>query len=412
MSLQLRLYDVSDAELRAVTNASASGFAPTWSPDSRFLALRAPSETSAGHSLFALDAKSGKVAQITHNNSDEYHHVAQRWLPTADRLMYTIQRVAELDGLCPGLSHSQMKPSSVPHIKAHVVHLESRDSASLNFDGFIVGGDWRIDVSPDGSHVSFPTADGYVFWDRYGACVYRSEDPLSLNVFDLTASEPQAVPIEAMHSTSWRWSPNGRYLAYDERRFADDVDRSFEEDHFILDTETDSIWRIDATGLFGVEVDRLSSHVKWSSDSEHLYYLAYDWSRRPELTVTPVIANVAARELLPLELQTSSSSHLNSSAFSPDDLQIVIGDWGNTNESNTRGAPNDNGGLLYVIDSATDGALLGIYDLYAATEPAQPVLINPPESRHVTWQFRYQLEWTFAGIFTAGEHYLYTSPYS
>ena len=406
------VYDVSGAELRAVTETSASGFEPTWSPDSRFLVWRAPTEASAGHSLFALDAQTGEVAQITHNESDEYHHVAQRWLPAADRLLYTVQSVAEVKVSC-GHSPSQMMPSGVPHIEAHLVHLESRGSARLEFDGFIVDGDWRIDISLDGSHVSFPTADGYVFWNRYGSCSYRSEDPRRLNVFDLTASEPRSVSVGAMYSTSWSWSPNGRYLAYDERRITDDVEPSFEEDHFVLDTETDSIWRVDAKSLFGVAVDL--SAVEWSRDSEHLYYLAYDWSQRPELVVTPVIASVAAQELLPLELKSGRSTTLGSSAFSPDGsqlVQIASSGWFDTNASSIAGFPPNTAGLLYISDVASDGAVLGVYDLYAVTEPAEPVLVNPPESRHVTWYFRDHAEWTVAGIFATGYHYLYTSPFS
>ncbi|WP_419855734.1 cell wall-binding repeat-containing protein [Candidatus Poriferisodalis sp.] len=411
----ISVYDISGPRPRAASGASLSGYDPTWSPDSSYLAFRAQAGRHAGHSLYALEVESGDVAQITDNQSNEHHHMAQQWLPTGNRLLYTVQSIAELKaGGCGGLSPSQEQPSGVPHIAAHIVHVESRRSAQLKFDGFIVDGGYEsgFDLSPDGDHLAFPSGSGYVFYDRRGPCRYRSEDPIKLNVFDVSASEPQAVATEAMHSTGWGWSPNGRYLAYDRNTVIDGVDRTVEEDHLILDTETDTIWQIDAESLFGVAVDL--SDVEWSDDSERRLYLAYDWSG-PALAVTPVIARVAARELLPLELKTDIRSSLRAAGFSPDGLQVLIEDWGAENDwwgSLRSDSLSSKSGLLYLNDVASDGALVGVYDLYAATEVAAPVLSNPPRSRHTTSWFRFRVEWTVRGIFAAGEHSLYTSPYS
>ena len=401
------VYDVSGHEPRAVNGTGTSGFDPMWSPDSRYLIFRAPTDTSAGHSLFALDVESGNVTQLTRNQSGGHHHVAQQWLPTGNRLLYTVQSMQELAVSCGGLSPSQRRASGVPHIAAHVVHLDSRRTAQLEFDGFIVSDGYRsgLDLSPDGTHVAFPSGTGYEYSGLHGSCRYYSEDPLTLNVFDVTASEPRAVPTDAVHSTNWRWSPDGRYLAYDERRITGGIDRTVETDNLILDTKSESVWRIDATSLLDAAVELFD--IGWSDDSERLLYLAHDWSQ-PGLVRTPVIATVAAQELLPLELRTSNSSTLRCNVFSPDGLQIAICDWGATDPLNP---PDGNAGLLYVNDAASDGALLEVYDLYDVTAPATPVLTNPPLSRHTTQEFRYQLEWTVAGIFAAGEHYLYTSPY-
>ena len=410
----ISVYDISGPRPRAASGAGLSGYDPTWSPDSSYLAFRTQAGRHAGHSLYALEVESGDVAQITDNQSDEHHHIAQQWLPTGNRLLYTVQSIAELKaGGCGGLSPSQLQPRGVPHIAAHIVHVESRRSAQLEFDGFIVDGGYEsgFDLSPDGDHLAFPSGSGYVFYDRYGRCDYRSEDPIKLNVFDVSASEPQAVATEAMHSTSWGWSPNGRYLAYDRTTVIDGVDRTVEEDHLILDTETDTIWQIDAESLFGVAVDL--ADVEWSDDSDRLLYLAYDWSG-PALAVTPVIARVAARELLPLELKTDIRSSLRTVGFSPDGLQVLIEDWGAENDwwgSLSSDSLSSKSGLLYLNDVASDGALVGVYDLYAATEVAAPVLSNPPRSRHTTSWFRFRVEWTVSGIFAAGEHSLYTSPY-
>ena len=411
----ISVYDISGPRPRAASGASLSGYDPTWSPDSSYLAFRAQAGRHAGHSLYALEIESGDVAQITDNQSNEHHHIAQQWLPTGNRLLYTVQSIAELKaGGCGGLSPSQEQPSGVPHIAAHIVHVESRRSAQLKFDGFIVDGGYEsgFDLSPDGDHLAFPSGSGYVFYDRRGPCRYRSEDPVKLNVFDVSASEPQAVATEAMHSTGWGWSPNGRYLAYDRNTVIDAVDRTVEEDHLILDTETDTVWQIDAESLFDVEVNL--ADVEWSDDSERRLYLAYDWSG-PALVVTPVIARVAAQELLPLELKTDIRSSLRTAGFSPDGLQVLIEDWGAENDwwgSLRSNSLSSKAGLLYLNDVASDGALVGVYDLYAATEVAAPVLSNPPRSRHTTSWFRSRVEWTVRGIFAAGEHSLYTSPYS
>ena len=390
----ISVFDITGSEPRAVTEDSASGFAPTWSPDSDYLVFRASTEDSDGHSLFALDVAAGDMAQITHNQSDEHHHIAQVWLLNGSKLLYTVQRIEELEGPCHHVSPAQGRRTGVPHLEAHVVSLANRYSTQLAYEGFIVGGYYRagFDVPPNGTHVSFETHSFYDYYSAQGGCTYRGWNDLRFYLYDVSTDDPQAARINGNSASGGLWSPNGRYLHYTNYEFVQNPSYSTYDNlgASLLDTVSGAVWHVPLSQSFGPES---TAHVvAWTADSSRLLYHV-EIGARGNRTHGMTIADIASDKVIPLELPQVFDYAPRYFGFSPDSQQVIHSDWATA-------------GTVLLHDTG-DGALLGIYDIYAATEPGKPVLNDPDDYGDILKDFRFSAEWTTAGIFTAGEYYLW-----
>ncbi len=390
----ISVFDITGAEPRAVTEDSASGFVPTWSPDSDYLVFRTSTEDSGGHSLFALDVAAGDVAQMTHNQSDEHHHVAQSWILNGNKLLYTVQRIDELDGPCHHVSPAQGRRSGVPHLEAHVVSLSDRRSTRLAYEGFIVSDYDRagIDVPPNGTQVSFETNSFYDYYTAQGGCSYHGRNDLRFYLYDVSADEPQSALINGSSASGALWSPNGRYLHYTNYEFFQNPSNSGYDNvgASLLDTASGAVWQVPLSQFFGPE--STAHAVAWTPDSSRLLYRV-GIGARGNRTHGMTIADITSDKVVPLELPQVFEYAPRYFGFSPDSQQVIHSDWATA-------------GTVLLHDTR-DGALLGIYDIYAATEPGKPVLNDPDDYGDILKDFRFSAEWTTAGIFTAGEYYLW-----
>ena len=109
-----------------------------------------------------------------------------------------------------------------------------------------------------------------------------------------------------------------------------------------------------------------------------------------------VVADVSAQQIVPLEIPQEFEGHLRFYGFSPDGRTMAHSDT----------SPYGSAAGRVLVHDIASGALIGIYDMYAATEPGEPVLVGP-DGDNILKDFRFEVEWSPAGIFASGEYYLY-----
>ncbi len=390
----ISVYDVSGPEPRAVTEASLSGYDPTWSPDSSFLVFRAPTGMHAGHSLLAVDVETGDVAQVTHNQSDVHHHIAQQWLSDESRMLYTVQSIKVLAEPCHHLSPEQQRPFGVPHVEAHIVDVQRGHSVPLEYDGLVSGGysGSGFSVAPDGRHVSFVADSSYLPVSSQASCGYVGSGDSRFYLYDIGMPSPRPEDFNGERASTRSWSPDGRYLSYVRYEVSRGGNRSAV--HSILDTRNGSTWAVPADELFDIEASL--SVVAWTPDSTRILYHAAigDYRNR---TYAMLIADVAAKQALTLAMPEDYRIYPDFYGFSADGRAVI-------HSTDFRGTAETGEVLVHDVH---DGALIGIYDMYGATPPAEPVLSNDEVYGELSEGFRYSVEWSVDGIYASGEYYLW-----
>lgn len=387
----ISVHDISGAEPRAETGPGLSGYDPMWSPDGNYLVYRAPAGTQSGHSLFAVDIEAGNVTQVTHNQSNEHHHVAQHWLSNDSRLLYTEQSIEILEEPCHHLSPAQQRPFGIPHVAAHILDLQHMDSAQIGYEGFVSGGWWadsRFSAAADGRHISFVANSSYEYVSSQASCGYRGWEDSQFYLYDISTPTPLFVDLHLQDAVDMSWSPDGRYLSL---AHADLSRRGpLKRGYSVLDTEDGSIWTMPLSGIFDTQARLLD--VEWTPDGNRLLYDVElgDYRNR---TYATIIADVEARQIVSLTMPDDFGGRLRFRGYSPDGRAVIHRD-------------NSRSGKLWVHDLA-DGTILGTYHIYAVTEPGEPVLDDPGGRGNILESFRFAAEWSSSGIFTSGEHYLY-----
>ena len=387
----ISVHDISGAEPRTETEPGLSGYGPMWSPDGSYLVYRAPAGTQSGHSLFAVDIETGIVTQVTHNQSNEHHHVAQRWLSNDSRLLYTVQSIEILEEPCHHLSPAQQRPFGIPHVAAHILDLEHMGSAQLGYEGFVSAGWWDdsgFGAAADGRHISFVANSSYEYVSSQASCGYRGWEDSQFYLYDISTPTPLFVDLHLPNAADMSWSPDGRYLSLAHA----DLSRHgpLKRGYSVLDTEDGSIWTMPLSGIFDTQARLID--VEWTPDGNRLLYDVElgDYRNR---TYATIIADVEANQIVRLTMPDDFGGRLRFRGYSPDGRAVIHRD-------------NSRSGKLWVHDLA-DGAILGTYHIYAVTEPGEPVLDDPGGRGNILESFRFAAEWSSSGIFTSGEHYLY-----
>ena len=104
--------------------------------------------------------------------------------------------------------------------------------------------------------------------------------------------------------------------------------------------------------------------------------------------------------LSPLDLPGHSGSHLRLGGFSPDGWQVI-------HKIEYRPA-----GLLHVNSVGLSGSLIHTYDLFAASEPAEPAYAMLTGDLNKTGDdFAFQAYWTPNGILAVGYYFRYICPH-
>ena len=394
------VYDISGHEPRGVNEASTIGYDPMWSPDSNYLAFRASAGPFAGHSLFALDAGTGGLTQITRNQSDEHHHIAQHWLTSGKELLYTVQSIALRDAPCHHLSPAQQSPEGVPHIEAHIVNIADETSTELEFAGFVADyWDSGFDLAPGGRHISFTSDSEYGAVGGPDGCGYLGHREAQLFVYDIIAASPRRLTVGHASTSGTLWSPDGRYLSYR----GHEVTRRgrHKPTYSILDTRDGSTWRLPLSDIFEAEA-RLND-VAWTPDGSRLLYNVelYDleYGDYRDTTYSTAIADVETKEIVRLSTPENFGGELRFFGFSSDGRAVIHGD------EHTYGF----GMGKVMLHDVKDGKLLGVYDSYAASEAGESVFDNPDDitGDNILEDFRFSATWSAAGIFATGEYYLW-----
>ena len=385
----IQVYDISGPEPRSVNDSGLRGHDPMWSPDSRYLVFRSPVEGTEGHSLFALDAESAQVTRLTHNESDEHHHVARQWLLNENRLLYTAQRIDQLEASCIGLPPSQMRREGVPHYEAHIVDLEDGHSAQLEYEGLTIGSGSGAGLgqSPDGRFLYIHSYSDSYYYDAQGGCSYFGTGGRRLHVYDIGARPPRRVTFDGESAWAGLWSPDSRFLAFSHRQRGTSATTNS-----ILDTQDGSIWGVPASDTYGFEANL--DDVAWLPDSSRLLYRVAldDYS---SATDAAILADVTSKRIFSLGLPEERGVYLQFDGFSPDGLQAVHA------EENTN---SDTAGSFYISNVAGRGELLAVYNVYASTAPAEPARRYADEPGGDPYrEFRFWVEWDHAGIYAAGE---------
>ncbi|WP_419862560.1 cell wall-binding repeat-containing protein [Candidatus Poriferisodalis sp.] len=386
----ISVLDLRGSEPQTVNENTTSGFTPTWSPDSKYLMFRAPTEGHEGHSLFAVDVSTGEATRFTHNQSNEHHHVAQEWLLNGSKLLYTVQSIEELEGPCHHVSPAQGRRRGVPHVEAHVLDVSNRHSAQLAYEGLIINRyyDAAFSLSPNETHVALVSSPSYEYYTAQGGCSYLSRGAYQMYVFDISTAQPRQVVIDGDSAAGTLWSPDGRYLAFWQRK-----NSGSSVSHFVLDTQDGSVRSIHFPDTYQTQA-RLH-RVAWAPDSSRVLY-ELERGSYGNRTYLSVVAEVETPLIVKLQMTADSPHRLPFHGFSTDGRAVIQG----TGYGGTAAAR----GLL--VHDIVTGTFLGTYHIYAATEPGKPVLDNPGDIGDVNNYFRFSAQWTTTGIHATGEYYL------
>ncbi len=402
---QLLVYDISGSQPELVSETRMDGLEPRWSPDERYLVFQAPSDGYSGHSLFALELDTGDLRQVTRNDSVEFHHVLLYWLPGGDRFVYALQKIEELEGSCYGLVPEQRRRYSIPSVAAYVADLAELKSTKIPFNGIaspidrgeivdsLPGGNY-IDWRPDGDYIYFESHTDYYLDETQANCSYNFQSPpIASYAYDLSGDTPKAVSLDGLITVS-RWSsPNKRYTTY----------RTGRTGYLIQDTHSHSIWSIDPSDTFGP--DARLSYLAWSKNSSHIIFRV-TYSGNSDAPETRAVADVEQQVLSALDLVERSDSQIEFGGFSPDGSQVMHQDDGRWVPQRWKEYPR-NAGLLYINSVGPSGTLINTYNLFSASDPAEPVYhIFADDFGDTERHFAFDSTWTPSGIYAAGHYYL------
>ena len=314
-------------------------------------------------------------------------------------MLYSVQSIEVLAEPCHHLSPEQQRPFGVPHVEAHLVDVQRGHSAPLEHDGLVSGGysGSGFSVAPDGRHVSFVAYPSYEPVGSQASCGYRGSGDGQFYLYDISTPSPRPVELHGLDAVGRSWSPDGRYLwlAHHGLSRRGRPERTY----FVLDTHNGSIWRMPLSDIF--ETRAWLYGVAWTPDGTRLLYDVelYDleFGDYRDTTYATVIADVEAKQVVRLAMPDGFGGHLRFYGYSPDGRAVV-------HFTGFRGTV-ETGKVL--VHDVLDGALIGIYDMYGATAPGEPVLSNDEAYGDLSEGFRFSAEWTVDGIYASGEYYLW-----
>ncbi len=256
---------------------------PLPSPDRKYIVFRAPAEDYARHSLFALHVDTGEVQQLTHNTTDDTHHVVSSdWLPDGRRLIYTHVTIAQLKNPVPPefpddptRAYAFAEPrqfgsecGNVPQQRAHLVDVATGLANPLPHNGYLV--DQPLLASPDGRFIAIKSYQDYEFAPErhihhffYWGCTHDGIGLPSVSVYSVSSPEPRPVTEDSLSGYDPTWSPGSNFLVFR-------APTGMHAGHSLLavDAETGNVAHI--TRNQSDEHHHIAQH--WLSDESRLLY--------------------------------------------------------------------------------------------------------------------------------------------
>lgn len=207
-------------------------FNPSFSPDGKHIAVDA--SWAGPRRIWVLDAEGHNPRQVTAESSEAVSHLAPRWSPDGQKIVFQNQERTKFDVRVVDLRTSEMhwitndmstnlQPVFSP--SGRFVYFTSYRSGGMNI--------WRVPVAKDGARsgplqqvTTGPGQDIEVAFSPHGerlafATLNQNADVWKLPVFPQTgmpAGEPQAVVSSTREDSRGAWSPDGETIAFNSDR--------------------------------------------------------------------------------------------------------------------------------------------------------------------------------------------------